>query len=60
MAWIVRVLFILAAPITALLVAREALNFGVIETFVAMLLIVGLAGLAAAWSIYRPPSQPLT
>jgi hypothetical protein len=26
--WIVRILFILAAPIAALFVARDALNFG--------------------------------
>ncbi len=60
MAWIVRVLFILAAPITALLVSRDALNFGVVQTFIVILLVVALAGLAAAWSMYRPPGQPRT
>jgi hypothetical protein len=57
-AWIIRVLFILAAPITALFVSKDALNFGVIETFVAIILIVAFAGLAAAWSMYRSPGEP--
>jgi hypothetical protein len=37
--WIVRILFVIAAPITALFVARDALNFGLLQTFVAMLLV---------------------
>ncbi|WP_445217064.1 hypothetical protein ACKWRH_33880 [Bradyrhizobium sp. Pa8] len=49
--WIVRILFVIAAPITALFVARgDALNFGLIQTFVAVLLVTGLVGLAAAYS----------
>jgi hypothetical protein len=31
--WIVRILFILAAPIAALLVSRDALNFGLVQNF---------------------------
>jgi hypothetical protein len=52
--WIVRILFILAAPIAALLVSRDALNFGLVQTFVAMVLVVALVGLAAAWSARKP------
>ena len=48
--WIVRLLFVIAAPITALLVPRDALNFDLIQTFVAMLLVTALVGLIAAVS----------
>jgi hypothetical protein len=34
--WIVRILFVLAAPIAALLVSRDALNFGLVQTLVAI------------------------
>jgi len=47
---IVRILFVIAAPITALFVARDTLNFGLIQTFVTMLLVTGLVGLVAAYS----------
>jgi len=48
--WIVRILFAIAAPITAMFVARDALNFGLIQTIVTMLLVTGLVGLVAAFS----------
>ena len=48
--WIVRIIFVIAAPITALFVARDALNFGLIQTFVAMLLVTALVGLIATYS----------
>ncbi|MBR0881716.1 VIT1/CCC1 family predicted Fe2+/Mn2+ transporter [Bradyrhizobium japonicum] len=48
--WIVRIIFVIAAPITALFVARDALTFGLIQTFVAMLLVTALVGLIAAYS----------
>lgn len=56
--WIVRILFILAAPIAALMVSRDALNFGLIQTMVAMILVTGIVGLAAALSArwHRTPS----
>jgi hypothetical protein len=55
--WIVRILFILAAPIAALLVSRDALNFSLIQTFVAMLLLTGFVGLAAAWTARGPRAR---
>jgi hypothetical protein len=55
--WIVRILFILAAPIAALLVSRDALNFGLVQTLVAIVLIVAFVGLAAAWTA-RGPRAP--
>jgi hypothetical protein len=36
MTWIIRVLFIIASSITALFVARDALNFGVIQMLVSV------------------------
>ena len=48
--WVVRILFAIAAPITALFVARDALNFGLIQTMVTMFLVTGLVGLVAAYT----------
>ena len=53
LAWIIRCLLLLAAPIAALFVSRDALNFGVFEMLVAVVLIVGFV-LAAA-GLYGPP-----
>jgi hypothetical protein len=52
--WIVRILFMLAAPIAALLVSRDALNFSLVQTFVAMILLVAIIGLAATWTSRAP------
>lgn len=57
LAWIVRILLTLAAPIAALLVSRDALNFGTVQTFVAMILMVAFVGLAAAWSARGPRAR---
>ncbi|MDN5001326.1 hypothetical protein ACFQZO_10565 [Bradyrhizobium sp. GCM10027634] len=48
--WLVRILFALAAPITALFVARDALNFGLIQTVVTMLLVTALVWLIALYT----------
>jgi len=53
LALIVRCLLLVAAPIAALFVSRDALNFGVFETFVAILLMVGVVLAAATWSLRR-------
>jgi hypothetical protein len=55
LAWIIRCLLLLAAPIAALFVSRDALNFGVFEMLVAVILIVGFALAAAAWSLRGKP-----
>jgi hypothetical protein len=52
-AWIIRALLFLVAPIAALFVARDALNFGVIETLVAIMLIVLFVLAAAVWTLRR-------
>lgn len=49
MAWIVRILLYMAAPIAALFVARDALNFGVFQMIVATVLIAALVCVAAFW-----------
>lgn len=53
LAWIIRCLLLLAAPIAALFVSRDALNFGVFEMLVAIVLMVGIVLAAAAWSLRR-------
>jgi hypothetical protein len=56
--WIVRIFLILAAPITALLVSRDVLNFDLIQTFVAIILMVTFVALLAALSAFRQRSRP--
>jgi hypothetical protein len=53
MAWLLRHLSAVAAAITSLFVARDALNFGIIETLLMITLIVGAAAIVAAWKARR-------
>ena len=53
MAWLLRLLSVLAAAITSLFVARDALNFGIIETLVMVTLVVGVSVIAVGWTIRR-------
>jgi hypothetical protein len=53
-AWILLIILVAAAPIAALLVSRDALSFGIVETLVAATLIAGFAVLAAVWMLRRP------
>jgi hypothetical protein len=53
MSLILRVLFVLAGAITALFVARDALNFSIIQTFVAVLLVTAVVLAAGLWSARR-------
>ena len=53
MSLILRVLFVLAGAITALFVARDALNFTIIQTFVAVLLVTAIVGVGSFWSQRR-------
>jgi disulfide bond formation protein DsbB len=57
MAWLIRIFFIIAAPIAALLVARDTLQFDIVQTFVAIILMTALVGIGAAWSGYHPRSR---
>ncbi|MGO4714096.1 hypothetical protein [Bradyrhizobium sp. 2TAF24] len=53
MSLLVRLLLLVAAPITALFVARDALNFGIMQTMVAVVLVVAVLVLAALWPRQR-------
>jgi hypothetical protein len=51
MAWLLRLLSILAVAITSLFGARDALNFGIIETLLMVTLVVAAAVVAVAWRV---------
>jgi hypothetical protein len=57
LAWIVRLILIMAAPIAALVVSRDSLHFDVAQTFVAILLVVGLMLLVALRANRRRPGE---
>jgi hypothetical protein len=48
---ILRVLLFIAAPITALFVSQDALNFGVIQTLIAVILIAAFCFGVAFWKL---------
>lgn len=56
MSLLVRLLLFLAAPITALFISRDALNFDVIQTMVAVVLAALIVFVFAFWP-YRPKSK---
>lgn len=51
--WFVRLSLALASWVTALFVAREAPNFGVVNVFVAILLLALGIGFLAFWPMIR-------
>ena len=53
MAWLLRLLSVVAAAITSLFVARDALNFGIMQTLLMTTLIIGAATIAVAWKTRR-------
>jgi hypothetical protein len=53
MSWIIRILFSIAAFVTAFFVQRDALNFGVMQMLVAVMLITVLIGAVALLSMRR-------
>jgi hypothetical protein len=53
MSLILRILFVVAGAVTALFVARDALNFTIIQTFVAVLLMTAVVALGSLWSLRR-------
>jgi hypothetical protein len=58
---LLRVLLFIAAPITALFVSRDALNFGVMQTLIAVILIaafcLAVAFLEAATASWTAPHR---
>ncbi|MBR1217765.1 hypothetical protein JQ557_07185 [Bradyrhizobium sp. U87765 SZCCT0131] len=49
MSLLIRLLLLIAAPITALFIARDELNFGIMQTLVAVTLVVLVLVVAALW-----------
>ncbi|WP_342643951.1 hypothetical protein [Rhodoligotrophos ferricapiens] len=47
--WLLRPILALSGVVAALLVARDALNFGVIQVMISLVLITALVGAAAFW-----------
>jgi hypothetical protein len=46
---ILRILMFIAAPIAGLFVARDTLNFTILQTMITILLIIGVLILVAIW-----------
>jgi hypothetical protein len=46
---ILRILMFVAAPIAGLFVARDTLNFDILQTMIAIVLIIGVLILFATW-----------
>lgn len=53
MSVIFRILFVIAGAVTALFVARDALNFTIIQTLVAIMLVTAIVGVGSLWSLRR-------
>jgi hypothetical protein len=49
MVWILRLIFSLAAPITAWFVARDALNFSFVQTMISVILLAAIVAVFAFW-----------
>jgi hypothetical protein len=49
MAWILRLILSLAAPITAWFVARDALNFSFVQTMISVILLAAFVAVLAFW-----------
>jgi hypothetical protein len=58
MGWIAQLFLVLAAPITALLVTRDAINFSVVQMIVAVILFASLVGVLAFWPRGRSKPTP--
>jgi hypothetical protein len=49
MSLILRIVFLLAGLITALFIARDALNFELVQTWVSIVLVIVVVGVASLW-----------
>lgn len=49
MPWIIRILMFIAAPIAGLFVARDTLNFDILQTMIIILLIIAVLILVTIW-----------
>jgi hypothetical protein len=53
MVWLLRLLSVFTAAITSLFVARDALNFGFIQTLVTVTSTVAIAVIVVGWQMRR-------
>lgn len=51
--WAIRLLFVVAGFIASFFVARDALNFGVVQVMIAVLLFTTLVGIITFWPVIR-------
>jgi hypothetical protein len=49
MSLILRIVFVLAGVLTALFVARDALNFELVQTWVSIALVIVVVGVGSVW-----------
>jgi hypothetical protein len=54
---ILRILLFIAAPIAGLFVARDTLNFTILQTMIVILLIVGVLIVVAVWPRTKGTSE---
>lgn len=59
MSLLVRLLLVLAAPVTAMFVARDSLNFGIIQTLVATVIAAIVVIILAFWPYIRKAKPDL-
>jgi hypothetical protein len=53
MSLILRIVFVLAGLITALFVAREAVQFELVQTWVSIVLVIAAVGVGSIWLMRR-------
>jgi len=53
MSLILRIVFIIAGLVTALFVARDSLNFELVQTWVSIVLVLVVAGIGSVWLLRR-------
>ncbi|MCC8979915.1 hypothetical protein [Bradyrhizobium acaciae] len=53
MSIILRIFFVIAGAIVALFVARDSLHFDLIQTWVSIVLVIIVAGIASFWARRR-------
>ena len=53
MSLVLRIVFVLAGLITALFVARDALNFELVQTWVSIALVIVVVGVGSVWLLRR-------
>jgi hypothetical protein len=60
MSLILRIVFVIAGLMTALFVARDALNFELVQTWMAILLVVVFLGIGSLWAFRKKTPDSVT